>query len=95
MKNQHQFPVETVELKNGRKAVMLIPENDDELAIVNLNVLKRLVALLPKANLSQIIQAFTDKVGDIQHIEQYVDLLKEELAFHESVNIIKEYIPQN
>jgi hypothetical protein len=78
---------ETIEI-NGKQAIVLVPELVNELAVVDLNVVKRLAALLPTANLRAIKEEFTEKLRSATTMEQYVAILRDELSFHETVNLI-------
>lgn len=77
---------------NGRdqEVISLIPDLSagDQLAIVHLDVLKRLTALLPNASFSTIKQRVADDVMDTQNMHQLVSVLARELAFQETVNVI-------
>lgn len=61
------------------------------MAIVSQNVLGYLTRLLPRVPLTDIKKNLVDRVYDAKDIGQYTDLLREELEFHESVNILKEF----
>lgn len=65
------------------------------MAVVSLNVLEylNLIKLLPKAHLGDIMHQMRLKMQKVQNMEQYCQLLKNELEFHQSVNLIKEYFP--
>lgn len=94
--------IQKVQLPNGKEAPLLVADlmSDIQMAIISQNVLAKLIALLPMANLSGIVQEFADKVQQFDTkarqgkvtIEDFADLLREELEFHTSVNLIQEYI---
>lgn len=94
--------IEMVQLPNGKEAPLLVADlmSDIQMAIISQNVLAKLIALLPMASLSGIVQEFADKVQQFDYkarqgkvtIEDFADLLREELEFHTSVNLIQEYI---
>lgn len=63
----------------------------DQLAIVSLPILKRLIGFLPTASLREIKASFIESINDSSNIEEYVDTIKEELEFQLSVNQITEY----
>jgi len=75
---------------NGEQVLDLTPDYDRALALVDLEVLKRLASLLPSANLHRIKRDFIESVRDTENIEQFTAILSEELAFHTTVNVIKE-----
>ena len=83
-----------VEIGNGQTAVMLVPENTNEWAIVDLKVLQRLTELLPRIDFDAMRQKMIEKIEKSMSIEQYVANLENETAFHRTVNIIKEYKPE-
>ncbi len=89
----HSMDNKYIDIGHGRTAISFVPEDSKDLAIVHLSVIKRLADLLPKANLREIKIIFKEKVEDTQNMIQFVNVLSEELAFHESVNLIKEYNP--
>jgi hypothetical protein len=86
-----------ITLANGEKAVNLSPDlnSDRTKAIVDLDVIKRLAALLPKANVGIIMRTFASEIETASYanptMEMFTNMLQEELAFHTSVNLIKEY----
>lgn len=62
------------------------------MAIISQNVLKHLTNLLPKANFKEIKLEFLDRINyNVKNMEEFTEVLKEELEFHESINILKEY----
>jgi hypothetical protein len=75
---------------NGAQVMDLTPDYERPLAIVDLDVLKRLTKLLPKANLHEIVESHVIDVRNAQSIGEFADVLSEELAFHQTVNLIKE-----
>ena len=81
--------VKFVEVK-GEQVMDLTPDYERPLALVDLDVLKRLTKLLPTANIYDIKHDMMSKLSDVQSIEEYVVILSEELAFHTTVNLINE-----
>ena len=76
---------------NGAQVMDLTPDYERPLALVDLDVLKRLAAMLPSVDFHSIKRAFIDKVrSEPDTIEEFTALLSEELAFHTTVNVIKE-----
>lgn len=73
------------------QAVVLVPKFGGKLAIVDLNTIKRLASLLPSADLTEIKQYFKSRLNATTTLEQYLQVLEEELAFHKSINMITEY----
>lgn len=80
--------IQTVQLPDGRTAQLIVPELVEQLAVVDLNVIKRLAALLANANIQQIKRQFKDKLDECYDMEAYVTALRNELSFHETVNMI-------
>lgn len=86
-----------IKLPNGKQAISFVAEDDSQLAIVHLSLIQRLAKLLPSAKVPDIIAFFAESLAlsaKTMTLEMYVDVLKEEVAFHESVNLIKEYKPE-
>lgn len=84
-------PINQVISVNGEEMINLSPDlNDRKKAIVDLAVIKRLAKLLPKADARDIISNMRERLRDIYTLEDYVEILKDEVAFHESVNLINE-----
>lgn len=81
--------VKFVEVK-GEQVMDLTPDYERPLALVDLDVLKRLTKLLPTANIYDVTQGMISKLRDAQSIKEYVAILSEELAFHTTVNLINE-----
>lgn len=93
--NQHEM----VALPNGKEAPVLVANLNEsiDLVIVSKNVLSYLTKLLPKASVRNIIMAHVGNCNNLKYkegatIEEFVDILRAELEFHTSVNIIQEYI---
>lgn len=73
------------------QAVVLVPKFGGKLAIVDLNTIKRLAAMLPKANLDEIRSDLIHKLRLCSTLDEHLQVIEEELAFHRSVNMITEY----
>lgn len=80
------FP--TINLPDGRVATLIVPELVEQLAVVDLNVIKRLAQMLPSANYRQIRNDFKLRLDSCDNLESYVTALRDELSFHETVNMI-------
>jgi post-segregation antitoxin (ccd killing protein) len=83
-------------LSDGTQAISFVGEDSSPKAIVHLSTLLRLAELLPKAKLKDILDNMARVLEALNYkkdatIEEYVEILRDELAFHESVNIIKEF----
>jgi hypothetical protein len=66
--------------------------NNRPLALVDLQVLNKLIALLPKADFGNIRHQLREDIMETQNLEQLVEVCTEFTAFHNSVNFIKEVI---
>tara|TARA_R100001463_G_scaffold136264_2_gene201201 strand:- start:58 stop:375 length:318 start_codon:yes stop_codon:yes gene_type:complete len=75
---------------NGAQVMDLTPNHERPLALVDLDVLKKLSALLPSASIRQIKQDFRESLRDVTTMKEYVAMLSKELAFHSTVNLINE-----
>lgn len=82
-----QSEFQTIEI-NGKQAIVLVPELVNDLAVVDLNVLKRLATFLPKASIHQIKSDFKARLDECNGLGEYVDALRDELSFHETCNLI-------
>jgi len=87
--------VSTVEfpLSNGQivNIPMLVPTFDGDLAVVHLQTIKKLAALLPSVSFSTIKQNMKYAMDETQNLEEYIFVLESEIAFHKSVNLITNY----
>lgn len=92
--NENIVTFQTVTLPDGRTAQLIVPELVKDLAVVDLNVVKRLAALLPNANIHQIKRQFKDQLDNCSNISEYVAVLRDELSFHETVNMIQTIKPE-
>lgn len=71
----------------------LRPEfNNRPLALVDLQVLNKLIQLLPKADFSNIRHNFREQIMSTLTLEDLVEVCTEFTAFHNSVNFITEVI---
>jgi len=75
---------------NGQQVVDLTPDYERALALVDMDVLHRLTALLPKADLYEIKRGLKVKISAARSIEDMIDMWEDFIAFHKSVNLIQE-----
>ena len=75
---------------NGQQVVDLTPDYEIALALVDMDVLHRLTALLPKADLHEIKRGLKVKISAARSIEDMIDMWEDFIAFHKSVNLIQE-----
>ena len=85
MNNEPKF----IDVK-GAQVMDLTPDYERPLALVDLDVLKKLTSLLSNGNLANIISDFKMMIDDCHTMEAYVKCLSEELAFQTTVNLINE-----
>ena len=83
------------ELPSGQKAISFIPDsNERTAAVVDLLTLKRITAMLAVADLNSIKRSLKMRIdNECFELVQLVEVLKDEVAFHETVNLITEYSP--
>ncbi len=81
-------------LQSGEKAVDLTPQFTGLKAVVDLGTIQRLAKLLPTANFTEIKNELITQISGARNLEQMLQVISEELAFHTSVNIITEYKPE-
>lgn len=82
---------------NGAQVMDLTPNHDRPLAIVDLKVLKALSEYLPKGDVSEIIEAHVVNLRASNfNLANAIEISKEFVAFHETVNLIKQVeIPED
>lgn len=75
----------------GQEVLNLLPIANKErvAALVDLSVLQRVIGSLDTVDLYTMKSRFMDKVQRIQTLPDYLDLLQEEIAFHNTINIIR------
>lgn len=86
--------ITTIALVDGRGALNFAPNLNEgqELAVVDVEVLKYLVGLLPQAKISVIINEFSIKAGEVKNVQGWCELLQSELSFHMSVNMLQQHL---
>ena len=75
---------------NGEQVADLTPNHERPLALVDLEVLGKLTDLLKTTDLFSVKRAFRSLINDTNSIEEYVNVLDAEVAFHKTVNLIQE-----
>lgn len=75
---------------NGAQVMDLTPDYDRPLALVDLTVIKKLADLLPSTSTSRILNRHANDISACGSLEEAVMISKEFVAFHETVNLIKE-----
>lgn len=86
-----------VGLSNGQQALNLMPQMTGTAALVDLNTIKRLASLLPTASVNKLIGKVVDDMQVLMasdhnqdtKMNMFMDIMESEVAFHQTVNIIK------
>lgn len=76
----------------GNQVIDLTPDYNRPLALVDLAVLDKLTAMLPKESFSNIRHNFRERIMNTNNLEQLVQASEEFIAFHRSVNLIREVL---
>ncbi len=79
----------------GNQVIDLTPDYNRPLALVDLNVLHKLTELLPKADFSNIRHNFREQIMNTNNLEQLVQVSEDFIAFHRSVNLIREIVAED
>lgn len=83
-----------INIGNGQQEVpVLAPEFNINLALVDINVIKRLAEQLPDVPLAKIKDHLMVKIEAANNLQRMLTVIEEELAFHKSVNLITTYEP--
>ena len=77
---------------NGAQVMDLTPNHERPLAIVDLDVLKKLTSYLETADMYTIKRNIKDAIDNCDDMKAYVALLEGEVAFHKTVNLISEVV---
>ena len=90
MKNDYST---TKVMNNGKEveAVNLTPTFEGQLAIVHLDVIKRLASMLPSVSFHDIRASILRRIERTPNLEDLIDLMESEMAFHTSVNLINTF----
>jgi len=85
--------IEFVNLPNGKRAEMLVPNttNKQLLCILPKPILEWLIQWTPKALMTDVIESFSSRAAECDTIQKWVELLQEELDFHASINMLQQY----
>lgn len=77
---------------NNQQVLDVTPDYNRPLALVDLAVLDKLTAMLPKESFSNIRHNFREQIMNTNNLEQLVQASEEFIAFHRSVNLIREVL---
>lgn len=80
---------------NNQQVLDVTPDYNRPLALVDLNVLHKLTELLPKADFSNIRHNFREQIMNTSNLEQLVQVSEDFIAFHRSVNLIREIVAED
>lgn len=81
-----------IQTSTGDKEVTsFVPEVTDNLALVDLPTLQRITAYLPKANVGEIKRDIIMRIDEARELHEVVSIMKTEVNFHETVNLITKY----
>lgn len=82
----------TVKVDGIDTPVLVANMNEGQrLALVDQGVLEHLISLLPKISLADMKQKFIQRVVETSGVEEFTELLYDELAFRVSVDIIRNF----
>lgn len=76
----------------GNQVIDLTPDYNRPLALVDLTVLNKLTELLPKADFGIIRHNFREQIMNTSNLEQLVQASEDFIAFHRTVNLIREVV---
>jgi len=76
----------------GNQVIDLTPDYNRPLALVDITVLNKLTELLPKGDFSSIRHNFREQIMNTINLEQLVQTSEDFIAFHRTVNLIREIV---
>jgi hypothetical protein len=76
----------------GNQVIDLTPDYNRSLALVDITVLNKLTQLLPKGDFSSIRHNFREQIMNTNNLEQLVQASEDFIAFHRTVNLIREIV---
>ena len=91
LENNKRVTAEVVVNGKSRIATSFVAESNRQLAIVDLAVLQRISSYLPSVSLDEIKQGIMERIEVSGKLEDVVSVMKEEIAFHETVNLINTF----
>lgn len=75
---------------NGHQVIDLTPDYNRPLALVDLSVLNKLTMLLQKQDFGTIRHNHRENIMHAENLEQLVEISEDFIAFHRTVNLIRE-----
>lgn len=94
MENTKQ-QLQKIQINSAVDAILVSPKMHGTMALVDLMTLKRITSYMRSDSFESIIDYFISGLKNAQSIEQYIGMMKEEILFHESVNLISEIEIEN
>lgn len=82
---KHSFEI------NGKQVIDFTPDNARELALVDLQVLRRLTDMLGTESFSNIRHSLRQNIMATDNLETLVQVCEDFAAFHRSVNLIQSF----
>lgn len=76
----------------GNQVIDLTPDYNRPLALVDITVLNKLTQLLPKGDFNSIRHNFREQIMNTINLEQLVQTSEDFIAFHRTVNLIREIV---
>ena len=76
---------------NGKQVIDFTPDNARELALVDLQVLRRLTDMLGTESFSNIRHSLRQNIMAADNLETLVQVTEDFAAFHRSVNLIRSF----
>lgn len=76
---------------NGKQVIDFTPGDARAMALVDLEVLKRLTDLLGKKSFTDIRHSLREKIMGTNDLSNLVSVCEDFVAFHKSVNLIQEF----
>lgn len=71
-------------------AVSFMPQNEGCPAVVDFDVLKRLVSALPSANIDITKDSMKDKIDECHTMREYIEVLSKEVAYRTAIQKIED-----
>lgn len=82
-----------ITLSDGTECVSFVPNIERQLAIVDLQVLQKITQMLSRIDLSAVKQQMIDHIEQGESLQNVIDNMEEDIAFHKTVNLITLYKP--
>ena len=77
---------------NNQQVLDVTPDHNRPLALVDLTVLNKLTKLLQKQDFGTIRHNHRDNIMHAENLEQLVEISEDFIAFHRTVNLIREIV---